>query len=198
MTVQVFNIRLEREFRWQEKSVFATHLSTLRPPLARVCKVVLAISMLQLFPAGWSSAMSYSVSGTFYYEVQDPQRMEKPLVNDFELRFINCSWRRSIVQRGNTNFDAFVFTFDGVNLLYYALPSSAQFTNGSGTIEESPVPHAWTTAAGEFPWLAFASGCYFGELTNNMILSFHPLQNGNGFFRRYEVPGRFNMSTLPP
>ena len=144
-----------------------------------------------------TNQVSYSVRGTFTYEVFVEGRPEKPLQREFEVLVNDCSWRVRIVLTGNTNYDCFIYSYDGTNLAHY-FKRAGSTSAGGGSIEVSPVPPQVTSAAGEYPWLAFASGCYFKELTTDKALAFEQLRSRNGLVARYEVPVRAALSSKSP
>jgi len=165
----------------------------------------LALSALFLNPC-LSSGMSYSVKGSYSYQVFVLQkagepRKEAPLLREFEARLDGCNWKLRVVLVGNTNYDSFIYSYDGTNLLHYAILAGDGASVGAKrevTVEDSPVPATTTSAAGEYLWLAFASGCYLKAQTNNSVWSFDQLRSRSGVVGRYEVPCRFELSSFPP
>ena len=151
--------------------------------------------------------MTYSVKGTFSYQVFVLQKegepiKQAPLQREFEVVSDGRVWTMKIVLVGNTNFDSFIYSYDGTNFLSYSNPRVAGNKGRamrSVSVEASPVPATITSAGGEYLWLAFASGHYFKGLTNNCALSFERLRSPYGFVqRRYEVPCLFELSSVPP
>src|SRR5207249_3793457 len=108
-------------------------------------------------------------------------RGSEQLLREFTLSVQDCSWKISIVQVGNKDFDHFFYAYDGTNMTYYATPADrSRYANISGIVESSPVPRTWTSSCGEYVWLAFASGCYFSSITNGMAVSFRALNSPLG------------------
>ena len=181
------------------------------------CWVIL---LILLDFVGSSFASSYSVKGHFTYQLytfnkQGAEIAEKPLERVFDLSVEDCSWKMKIVLVGNTNYDYFSYVYDGTNLYYSSkfLPNTADrllksknseqhtsFTNllEAMAVESGAVPRTITSAAGEYVWLAFASGCYFQGLTNNMATCLKSIRSRSGLMQRYQVPCHFSLSPLPP
>lgn len=153
-----------------------------------------------------SLGISCSVKGKFSYQVFELQKEgeplpTEPLLREFEVLSDNCAWKIRVVLVGNTNFDSFIYSYDGTNLLQYSIPGSARAKGGamaSVTVEASAVPATVTSAAGEYLWLAFASGCYFKGQTNDRALSFERPKSKYGVVRRFEVSCRVAPSSSPP
>ena len=143
----------------------------------------------------------YSVQGGFTYQVFALRREgepseEKPLSREFEVVVDDCDWKVTIVLVGNTQFDSFVYSGDGSRVDHYStLPGGRRI---SSSTEDSPVPGTRTSAAGEYVWLAFASGCYLRGRTNDLITSFDRRQTAPDFVQRYEVPCRVSLSPVSP
>lgn len=164
-------------------------------------------ALLLLFSFYWfgqARALCYYVQGSFVYQVytidaNGKEAEEKPLVRHFDVVVEGCTWKVKVVLVGNTAFDHFLYFYDGTNLIHYAVLAGPHSGQVAGfTVETSAVPRSVTTAAGEYPWLALCSSCYFGALTNSTAPSLDDLKSGSGFFRRYEVPCRFTLYPDPP
>jgi hypothetical protein len=170
-------------------------------------QLLLRFAPLVLLPdPNQSPGLSHSVKGTFSYQTFALQRhgepiKQEPLLREFEVLLDDRAWKIRVVLVGNTNFDSFVYSYDGTNLLHNPIPPRARRESGamqSVTVETSPVPATITSAGGEYPWLAFASGCYFKRQTNSRALSFLWARSRNGAVRRYEEPCRIESSAAPP
>jgi hypothetical protein len=150
--------------------------------------------------------MTYSVKGNFSYQVFALQKegdpiKQKPLQREFEMLADESAWRIRIVLVGNTDFDSFIYSYDRTNSIHYSIPAAGSAAAGSlqtVTVEASPVPATITSAGGEYVWLAFASGCYLKDRTNNRALSFERLNSRTSGAKRYDVSCRFELSSLPP
>jgi hypothetical protein len=110
----------------------------------------------------------------------------------------DCRWKVTCVLVGNSNFNSFVTQYDNQNISYYYLLPSGNTNLTSLIVEETLVPRTYTSAAGEYAWLAFASGCYFRNLTNGMATSFGTVRSPSGIHKRYELPVTFTLSEAPP
>lgn len=123
-----------------------------------------------------------------------------PDVGTFELHFDDCAWSLTMVRNDEgTNSTTTHYKYDGTNLLYAVLPppGSPPSTLGSGSVEPVAVPRA-IDQMGPAVWLAFASECYFAQLTNGMAISIEPMDGRNGPSKRYEVPYRATFSHEAP
>ena len=148
--------------------------------------------------ASQALSTSYSVKGRFTYETIIPGHPVPALDREFEVVVNGSEWSVKVVLVGNKEFDSFVSSYDGTNLVSYFVLAKKVAASAAGTVEQVPVPHTATSAAGEFAWLAFASGRYFMGLTNHAALSFRLLKSPGGLVRRYEQPCRFTLRPEPP
>jgi hypothetical protein len=164
--------------------------------------IVLSSFVFLLQPVCNAAGLSYSVKGFFSYEMhhemQDPNVKRTPLNEHFELHYDDCRWKVTVVLDGTTNRDIYIYQYDGTNLTYYVEIFGTALTNAQGMVEASPVPYMWDRAAGWIPWLAFASECYFGQVTNGYAISLMPAISKKGQDKRYEVPVDFNLSPSLP
>jgi hypothetical protein len=162
------------------------------------------------------SASTYSLDGTITYQTyklgpNGELLNDKPLNRTFTALVDGNRWKIKTILAGNPNFDYFLYSYDGTNLCYYCKHSSnANIVASSPTItssnfletiivETSPAPKTITSAAGEYVWLAFASGSYFKGLTNNLVSDFIAIKSKNsGYMFRQEVPCNFSLSPFPP
>jgi hypothetical protein len=150
--------------------------------------------------------IAYCLTGSLTYDVhaldQKGEPLQpQPLQREFEVRLDEAAWRIRVVPVGNTNFDSFIYSYDGTNLLHYFLRAKGrrdQVPLQSVTVEESPVPATATSAAGEYVWLALASGQYFKAQTNGTALSLEQLRSRTGLVKRYRQPCRALLSPAPP
>ena len=151
-------------------------------------------------------AMSYSITGKFSYQTFSSEKPgepipDPPLLRKFEASVDDTAWKIRVFLVGNSDFDSFIYSYDGTNLLHYFIPSGGKprlELKYSVTVEESPVPASITSAAGQYVWLAFASGRYFKSQTNNSTLSFDRARSRAGHVRRYERPCRVTALPSPP
>jgi len=148
------------------------------------------------------------------------------LRRDFEVFVTGCTWKVKVYPIGNANFDYFLTTYDGTNIIYFdQVSSSAQarlseravekyaselarnknpspnITNvlGSCVVESSPVPRSRSSTANAYIWLAFASGCYFKNLPNGVALDLNAIESPGAFFsRRQETRVQYVLNSAPP
>lgn len=104
-----------------------------------------------------------------------------------------------MVLSGNQTFDFFDYRYDGTNVLSYAVTKQGGPDTGSGLIENGEVPRSWTSAAGEYVWLAFASACYFNTRQGlGSVVALQELRSPHGATRRFEVPARWTSAPNSP
>jgi hypothetical protein len=149
--------------------------------------------------------MSYSITGNLSYRVSIPRQEGKPpeeqtYLCGFEAHVDDFAWKIRLVSVGDTNHDSDICSYDGTNLLHYFIPAKSVRTDllPSAKLEEAPVPVSHSVAAGEYVWLAFASGQYLKAKTNGTMLSFEQLRSSKGLLKRYERPYRAVLSPAPP
>src|SRR5688572_3825208 len=90
------------------------------------CTFCLLLIPLLARSANLGGTPGYSVQGRFTYQVYAMQKegepiAEKPLHREFEVLVDDCSWRVKIVLGGNTDFDCFIYSYDGTNFISYGV-----------------------------------------------------------------------------
>lgn len=114
-----------------------------------VSRFLIALMLLTqaVFQTG---AASYSVKGSFSYEVQPfDGKKRDPMFRHFELEFDDCRWKMIVTLDGTTTPADSVYQYDGTNLTHYSEFFGTN-NNASGTIEASPVPQL-DGILGQFP-----------------------------------------------
>ncbi len=142
-----------------------------------------------------AAAAAFSAAGTLAYDVLGHPPV---LHNEFHVSVSNCLWHVTMVLPEPNDFISLDYHFDGTNTLEYGIFKRLGPDVGSGTVEPGPVPRTETSAAGEYIWLAYASGCYFARLPQGGALSFSVLHSRHGLSRRYQVPADWNLAQTAP
>jgi hypothetical protein len=158
-------------------------------------------------------AVGYTACGELSYQllVREPNGSHpKPLIRHFETRVSDSSWQVQVILDGNTNFEYILYSYASNNISYYArspfkpaLKSRDGRTVATNTFESvlvecQPVPRTWTSAGGEFVWLALASAAYFAGVTNSRVLDFQTIDAPRTLSSRHDTLCEFTLSTAPP
>ncbi len=159
---------------------------------------VVLIAILLVTPRCEVFGLNFTVAGELRYEIQRPQGENEPLFRHYEIVVDDCNWKVSVELDRSTNRNIFVYQYDGANLVYYAQNPTTGAKVLSGMVEHSLVPQTWLSTAGEFVWLAFASHCYFEQVTNATVWSFEALRSRSGIVRRFEVPCEYSFAVEQP
>lgn len=140
----------------------------------------------------------YSVKGFFNYTVILPEGKPNTLKRQFSLSVEDNQWEMTIIALEKTNSRAYEHRYDGKQLFYFLSGPDTSDTMMSGFIENGNVPQNWAGAGGIYPWLAYISGSYFKNLTNEIAVSprFGPVLSDTP--ERYYVPCHWKLSDTPP
>jgi hypothetical protein len=137
----------------------------------------------------------YSARGMLTYDVPNHPPV---LRRHYCISVSECLWQIQVTLDDSKDFISFNYQFDGTNNLGYALMTKSGPDIGSGLVEPGPVPRTWTSAGGEYVWLAYASGCYFRLRNTGSAMSLSDLRSPNNKTLRYEVPADWVCSSNAP
>ncbi len=168
-------------------------------------------------------AVSYTVEGRLTYETFPDPDTPIPNLSNFDptnrdriaaflaqpheyervfaLHYNDCTWNLTVQLIGDTNWESAIYQYDGTNIISYNVPTAriaTNYTHFGGAVDQTPVPRRTGDSGAECVWLAYASECYFGALTNDKVLWFDDVQSSLGFHKRIELPCVRAMSTLSP
>lgn len=172
-----------------------TALTRIFNKVARFC--LISQGLLTVFLCPSVIAGSYSVEGSLSYEVILQDQPHPPLKRYFKVTFNDGQWEIRMIL-GTKEFEYFIYQYDGTNLLSFATFPLATQKNATGILESNPVPQSWTSAAGEYVWLAYASSWYFKDLTTHQAMSISPITSSEGLTRREILPCVWKLDSQPP
>lgn len=174
----------------------------------------------QMFVAAPVYAATHVIKGTLSFEGhglgEPPGYKVQPRLREFEVAVDECTWTIKMVLLGNTNYNYFLSTFDGTNVIYasklnqeaFARLEEALRSRPKGTqtnlyqsciVESGPVPRNLSSIANPYPWIAFCSGCYFQSRKNGLATDLYPANEHNSdYAARNEVPCTSTLSSSPP
>jgi hypothetical protein len=144
-----------------------------------------------------AAADHYTVEGKLVYELKRADGSSTPLERPFRVTCGARGWEIK-VETGTTNIGTFYYQYNPPYM--FSFGSFAQGSaEPSGILERNPVPQSWTSAGGEYVWLAYASADYFGSLApGDRALFLHPIKSGSGLVRREELPCVWTLGARPP
>src|SRR5689334_14684316 len=105
----------------------ATAGQRMQEPMKTTNRRLLTLALTALFShVTYCFGMSYCVKGSFTYEAFAIQKGGEPppgktFHREFEVLSDGYTWKVKIVLVGNTNYDSFIYSYDGTNLLDYSI-----------------------------------------------------------------------------
>jgi hypothetical protein len=177
---------------------------------------ILAVVVIVVSGILSATSATYLIEGALTYEghgLGEPEGYNAKIFTEaFQVSVDDCKWTIKITLVGNTNYSYSLSTFDGTNVIYLDRLNQEAYdllrknlrhgvTNlyQSCIVESTPVPRTMGSIANAYPWLAFASGCYFKTVTNDTAWDIVPLNIQMSYFAgRRQVPCSFTLSELPP
>jgi len=187
--------------------------------IRRVCIAgfrILTLLAFTFFVVARTVSANYSIEGVLTYEghgLGEPKDYKGEVFKrTFQVSVEDCKWTIKMIPIGNTNFTYSLSTYDGTNLIYLDRLTQESFNSlrsnlrhgvtnlfQSCIVESTPVPRTMASFANAYPWLAFASGCYFATVTNDSVWDIYPLNMQQSFFAgRRQIPCIRTLSAVPP
>lgn len=170
-----------------------------RPIICAACVLVPGLACASL-PGTASEVRTdgYQVRGFFQYNLSVDGRRDVALERHFEVQVEGCRWEIRVVRPEDTNNTVYVHRWDGTNLLYFMTRPERPEDAFGGLVEDCGVPFLWTSAGAAFPWLAYASGCYFRGQTNETATSLHRWKDATGQWKRFQRTCRWQLRQEHP
>ena len=159
--------------------------------------VIFAVFVATQIPGG---AANFTAKGSLSYTTTTIPRGTETLHRKFEISVTDCTWTLVMELVGNKSIGRFWYRYDGTNLFSITVPvdASNRMHDSSGFVEKAEVPQAATSSGAPQVWLAYASSCYFGRLTNNLAIPVWSVENRVLRASGYTVPVAIRWSEKCP
>lgn len=186
----------ELQFMGTERVPLACNRCTNRILYNRLRLKMVKVGVLPLLILPYPAiSQSYSIEGSVEYRVFRPGAVQQPppLFRSFTATIRNDVWQ-IVMRTKSTNFQSFVYQYDGTNLLSFATTPDFSGKDATGILEPNPVPQSWTSAAGEYVWLAFASARYFLSRTDHTAMFIRPMPSYQTMVHREILPAAWTLN----